>query len=152
MAGLYFYAENSTAVALSAAAEKTAIQVNAPTNQRVRIQAVGAFFDGASTTAIPVRVKLIGVSTAGTSTALTLNKKISTDSETLQSSAGENFTAEGTNIATGILDEWYIHPQMGIDKTYAFAQERMVVGAGRVALKCTAPAVVNVIAKLDCEE
>jgi len=150
MAALFFYAENTAAVALVAATEKTSIQVNAPTNQRVRVQAVGSFFDGASTTAVPVRVKLITVSTAGTSTALTLNKKITTDSETIQTTAGENFTAEGTN---GIIqDEWNIHPQMGIDKTYAFGQERIVVGAGRLALKHTAPAIVNVISKLDCEE
>jgi len=150
MAGLAFYAENTAAVALAAATEKTALAVNAPTNQRVKLLALGMFFDGASTTAVPVRVKLIYTSTAGTSTALTLNKKMTSDPETIQSTAGENYTAEGTN--GGIIDEWLIHPQMGLDKTYAFGQERLIIGGGRAAIKCTAPAVVNVLAKLDCEE
>jgi hypothetical protein len=51
-----------------------------------------------------------------------------------------------------IVDEWNIHPQTGIDKLYPYGQERYVIGGGRLAIKCTAPAVVNVIAKLDCEE
>lgn len=150
MAGLRVTAENTAAVALSAATEKTAVQVNAPTNQRLKIQRIGAFFDGASTTAVPVLVKLILVSTAGTNTALTLNKLVSTDDETIQSTAGENASAEGTNST--LLDQWLVHPQMGIDITYAFGQEKIVAGGGRVAIKCTAPAVVNVRTKIDFEE
>ena len=150
MAGLRVTAENTAAVALSAATEKTAIQVNAPTNQRLLIKRVGIFFDGASTTAVPVLCKLILVSTAGTNTALTLNKLVSTDDETIQSTAGENASAEGTNST--LLDQWLIHPQMGLDLTYAFGQEKVVAGGGRVAIKLTAPAVVNVRCKIDFDE
>lgn len=150
MAGLRVVAENTAAVALAAATEKTAIQINAPTNQRLKVTRVGMFFDGASTTAVPVRCKLITVSTAGTSTALTLTKQDPGYAETIQTSAGENFTVEGTNA--NLLDEWLVHPQMGLDLTYAFGQEKIVAGAARVALKFTAPAVVNVLAKLEFEE
>lgn len=150
MAGLRLTAENTAAVALSAATEKTTIQLNAPTNQRLKIQRVGIFFDGASTTGVPVLVKLIITTTAGTNTGLTLNKLVSSDSETAQTTAGENASAEGTNST--LLDQWLVHPQMGIDITYAFGQEKVVVGGGRVAIKCTAPAVVNVRTKIDFEE
>ena len=150
MSGLRVTAENSAAVALAAATEKSLVQVNAPANQRLKIQRVGIFFDGASTTAVPVLVKLILVTTAGTSTALTLNKLVSSDSETIQSTAGENHTVEGANGT--LLDQWLIHPQQGLDLTYAFGQEKFVVGGGRVAIKCTAPAVVNARAKIDFEE
>jgi hypothetical protein len=150
MSALRLVAENTAAVALVAATEKTVVQVNAPAQQRIKISRVGIFFDGASTTAIPVRVKLILVSTAGTNTALTLAKQLSSDSETIQSTAGENATAEGTNST--LLDEWLIHPQMGLDLTYAFGQEKIIVGGGRVAIKVTAPAVVNCIAKIEFEE
>jgi hypothetical protein len=88
--------------------------------------------------------------TAGTNTALTLNKLVSTDDETIQSTAGENASAEPTK--TTLLDQWLVHPQMGIDITYAFGQERVVAGGGRVALECTAPASVNVRGKIDFEE
>lgn len=150
MAGLVCYAENTAAVALVAATEKTAIQLNAPANQRLKILAIGIFFDGASTTAVPVRCKLINTTTAGTNTALTLNKRVSSDTETIQTTAGENASAEGTNGA--IVDEFLIHPQQGLDKTYAFGQERIVVGGGRVAVKLTAPANVNCIVHIDLEE
>lgn len=150
MAGLRVTAENSAAVALAAATAKTVLQLNAPTNQRLKLQRVGIFFDGASPTAVPVLVRLMVATTAGTNTALTLNKIISSDSETIQSTAGENATVEPTK--TTVLDQWLIHPQMGLDLTYAFGQEKIVVGGGRVALEVTAPAIVNVRTKIDFEE
>lgn len=150
MSGLRVTAENTAAVALVAATEKTLIQVNCPAQQRIKVQRIGVFFDGASTTAVPVLVKLILTTTAGTNTALTLNKQVSSDSETIQSTAGENASAEGTNST--LLDQWLVHPQMGIDITYAFGQEKVVVGGGRVAIKVTAPAIVNARCKIDFEE
>lgn len=150
MAGLRVTAENTAAVALVAATVKTVIQLNCPAQQRIKIQRVGFFFDGASTTAVPVLVRLIIATTAGTNTALTLNKKVSSDTETIQTTAGENASAEPTK--TTLLDQWLVHPQMGLDLTYAFGQEHIIVGGGRVALDCTAPANVNVRAKVDFEE
>lgn len=150
MAGLRVTAENTAAVALVAATEKTSIQLNCAAQQRIKIQRVGMFFDGASTTAVPILCKLIIVTTAGTNTALTLSKTVSSDSETIQTGAGENASAEGTNST--LLDSWLVHPQMGLDLTYAFGQEKIVVGGGRVALKFTAPANVNVRSKIDFEE
>lgn len=150
MAGLRCTAENTAAVALAAATAKTVLQLNCPANQRIKIQRVGIFFDGASTTAVPVLCRLVIATTAGTNTALTLNKLVSSDSETIQTTAGENATVEPTK--TTLLDQWLIHPQMGVDLTYAFGQEKIVVGGGRVALEITAPAIVNVRAKIDFEE
>lgn len=150
MSALRVTAENTAAVALAAATAKTVLQINAPTNQRLKLQRVGIFFDGASPTAVPVLVRLIVATTAGTNTALTLNKIVSSDSETIQSTAGENATVEPTK--TTVLDQWLIHPQMGLDLTYAFGQEKIIVGGGRVAVEVTAPAVVNVRAKVDFEE
>jgi hypothetical protein len=150
MADLKFYAENTAPVALVAATEKTAVQVNAPTNQRVKLLGITIAFDSASTTAVPVRWKLIRVSTAGTSTALTLVKRVTSDSETIQSTAGENHSAEGTNGT--IMAEGYLHPQQGMIQYFPFGQERILNGGERAAVKLTAPAVVNVIATLDCEE
>lgn len=150
MAGLRVTAENSAAVALAAATVKTVLQLNTAANQRIKVQRVGAFFDGASPTAVPVLVRLIIATTAGTNTALTLNKLVSSDSETIQTTAGENASAEPTK--TTLLDQWFIHPQMGIDITYAFGQEKIVVGGGRVALDANAPAVVNIRGKIDFEE
>ena len=43
MAGLRVTAENSAAVALSAATVKTVLQLNCPSNQRIKIQRLGIF-------------------------------------------------------------------------------------------------------------
>ena len=150
MAGLRVTAENTAAVALAAATAKTVLQLNAPANQRLKLQRVGVFFDGASTTAVPVLVRLVIATTAGTNTALTLAKQVSSDSETIQTTAGENATVEPTK--TTLLDQWLVHPQTGIDLTYAFGQEKIIVGGGRVAIEITAPANVNCRAKIDFEE
>lgn len=150
MAGLRVTAENTAAVALAAATAKTVLQINAPAQQRLLIRRVGIFFDGASTTAVPVLCRLMIATTAGTASALTLNKLVASDTETIQSTASENATVEPTK--TTVLDQWLIHPQMGIDLTYAFGQEKVVNGGSRVALEITAPAVVNVRAKIDFDE
>jgi hypothetical protein len=128
MAGIIAYAANTTAVALSAATEKTAIQLTAATNTRVKVLGISLAFDGASTTAVPVRWKLITTSTAGTSTALTVIKRVSSDPETIQTTAGENFSAEGTN--GNIVAEGLVHPQQGAIIFYPFGQEKIIIGAG----------------------
>lgn len=151
MSALRVSAENTAAVALAAATPKTVLQLNAPANQRLKIQRVGVFFDGASPTAVPVLVQLIRKTGAGTGSALTLTKLVASDSETIQTSATENHTVEGTGT-TDVIDQWLVHPQMGVDITYAFGQEKIIAGGGRVALVCNAPAVVNVRAKIDFEE
>lgn len=151
MAGLRVTAENTAAVALAAATIKTVIQINAPANQRLKVQRVGFFFDGASTTAVPGLVQLVRKTTAGTGTALTLTKQTSSDSETIQTTATENHTVEGTNT-TDVIDQWLVHPQQGLDLTYAMGQEKMIVGGGRLALVANFPAVVNVRGKIDFEE
>jgi hypothetical protein len=150
MAGLRFVAPNSANVALAAATAKTVLQINAPTNQRVKVTRIGIFFDGASTTAVPVLIRLMVATTAGTATALTLNKIVSSDSETIQTTATENASAEPTK--TTLLDEWLIHPQQGGDFTLAMGQEFWCLGGQRLALEVTAPAVVNTRCKLFCEE
>ena len=150
MAGLRLVAQNTAAVALAAATQKTLIQVNAPAQQRLIGRRVGIFFDGASTTAVPVLVELRLVTTAGTGTALTLTKMVSSDPETIQSTATENHTVEGTNGT--LIDSWLIHPQMGIDLTLAMAQEYVFIGGSRFALKVTAPAVVNARGKIFFDE
>jgi hypothetical protein len=45
-----------------------------------------------------------------------------------------------------------VHPQQGAIIFYPFGQEKIIIGAARLALKLTAPAVVNVVATIDFEE
>lgn len=148
MAGILCVAQTSE-VALTAATVKTVVQVVAPANQRQKIKGYGVSFDGTSVTAEPVQVELLRQTTAGTMTALTPVKLVA-GSETVQSTAQHTATAEPT--AGDILDSIEVHPQGGYEKILPFNQEIENPGGGRIGIRCTAPAGVNVRAKIIFEE
>ena len=137
-------------VALVAATAKTIIQTVAPTNHRQKILGWGVFFDGTSVTAEPVQVELIRQSTAGTSVALTPVKDDDSLAESILSTALKTFSVEPTS--TDIIDVVEVHPQQGYEIMYPLGQEKKVGGGDRVGIRCTAPAAVNVRAKMRIEE
>lgn len=148
MAGLFCTAQ-TTEEALAAATAETIIQLVAPTNQRVRVLGWGVFFDGTSATAAPVEVRIVRQTTAGTASALTpvLNQPAS---ETIQTTAQQDFSAEPTS--TDVLDVVEVHPQGGYEKWFPPGYEIIMAGGTRLGLECTAPAIVNVRAKIYFEE
>jgi len=148
MAGLRWIAQTSE-VALAAATAKTIVQVVAPTNQRLKIKRWGVFFDGISPTEAPVQVRLLRQSTAGTMSSLTPTK-LGTEGETVQATAQHTATAEPT--AGDVLDVAEVHPQSGYEVIFPAGEEIEVGGGGRVGIECTAPAIVNVRAKIIAEE
>ncbi len=137
-------------VALTAATAKTVVQIKAAANHRVAVLGWGVFFDGTSVTAEPVQVRLIRQSTAGTMSALT---PVALDGDialTLQTTAQHTATAEPT--AGNVVDVIECHPQQGYEMIYPLGQEVILTGGGYVGIECTAPATVNVRAKLRFEE
>lgn len=136
-------------VALSAATVKTILQLVAPTSQMVVPLAVRVSFDGVSSTAEPVTVEVLRQTTAGTMTARTLNKT-RVGGPTLQSTGQHTATAEPT--AGDVLREWLIHPQSGAEISLELGSPIEIDGGGRLGLRCTAPATVNVRAQIDFEE
>lgn len=140
----------TTEVALSAATAKTVIQIVAPANHRLRVKRVGVFFDGTSVTAEPIQVRVLRQTTAGTMSALTpvpLDKSLA---ETLLTTAQHTATAEPT--AGDVVDVFECHPQQGYEIIYPLGDEIIVQGAGKLGIECTAPATVNVRAKIVFEE
>lgn len=150
MSDLGLIARNTSEVALSAATAKTIVQIVAPTNQRLKIKSWGVFFDGTSATAEPVVCELMRQTDAGTMSALTLVKDDPSFTETIQSTAQENATGEPTGST--VLERRNVHPQASYEKIYPFGQEKKVPGGGRLAIRCTAPAGVNVIGEIAFEE
>jgi hypothetical protein len=137
-------------IALTAATAKTVIQITAAANHRVAVLGWGVFFDGTSVTAEPVQVRLLRQTTAGTMTSLT---PVALDGDvalTLQTTAQHTATAEPT--AGNVLDVIECHPQQGYEIKYPLGQEPILSGSGRVGIECTAPAGVNVRAKILFEE
>lgn len=144
-----FAVAQTAEVALSAAAAKTVLQIVAAGNHKVRVLGWGVFFDGTSSSAEPVQVRVLRQTTAGTMSALT-PVKIGTDSETLQTAAQHTATVEPT--AGDVLDVAEVHPQSGYEVKFPMGQEIKVPGSGRLGIECTAPAGVNVRAKIIFEE
>jgi len=148
MAGLICIAQTAE-VALTAATAKTVLQLVAPTNQRLKLKRWGVFFDGTSGTAEPVQVRLLRQTNAGTMSSLTPVKQVA-GSETVQTTAQHTATAEPT--AGDVIDVAEVHPQSGYEVIIPFDMPVEVPGGGRIGIECTAPATVNVRAKLVFEE
>lgn len=149
MAATYCIAQTAE-IALTAATAKTVIQITTPTNRRARVLGWGVFFDGVSTTAEPVQVRLLRQTTAGTMSSLTPVLLDGGLTLTIQTTAQHTATAEPT--AGNVLDIAEVHPQQGYEKQYIPGQEPIVGSGGRVGIECTAPATVNVRAKIIFEE
>lgn len=148
MAGLNCIAQTSE-IALAAATAKTVLQVVAASNHRVKVLRWGVYFDSTSGSAEPVQVRLLRQTTAGTMSSLTPTK-LSTYSETVQTTAQHTATAEPT--PSDVLDIAEVHPQQGYEVIFPQGQEIEIGGGGRVGIECTAPAGVNVRAKIIFEE
>jgi len=147
-----FQGQGSTAeITLTAATAKTVIQMVAAANHRVKILGWGVFFDGTSTTAEPVQVRLLRQTTAGTMTALTLTKRDDSIADTLLTTA--QHTATGTEPTAGdLLESIEVHPQQGYQVLYPLGGEVIIGGGDRLGIECTAPAGVNVRATVIFEE
>lgn len=148
MAGILCCAQ-TVEVALVAATAKTVLQLVAPTNQRLRLRRWGVFFDGISSAAEPVQVRVLRQTTAGTMSSLTPVKLVA-GPETVQATAQHSATAEPTG--GDVLDVLEVHPQAGFDCLLPADLIIDVPGGGRIGIECTAPAGVNVRAKVWFEE
>lgn len=144
MAGINIAAITSE-IALTTATAKTVVQITAAANHPIKVYRWGVFFDGTSPSAEPVQVVLMRQSTAGTMSALT-PVKVSNHSETVQTTAQHTATVEPTS--GDILDVIEVHPQSGYEYLSPLGYEFDVAGGGRLGIVCTAPAGVNVRAKL----
>jgi hypothetical protein len=156
MAGLIFTAQTAEQ-ALAAATALSVLQVIAPAAQKVKILGWAVYFDGTSTTAEPVQVRLGSGTTAGTFTntlgAIDANGSktvVNGCPETIQSVAKEPATVEPTYVR--VYDVAEVHPQSGYEVKFPIGQEPIIPAGDFVAIECTAPAIVNVRAKLICEE
>ena len=137
-------------VALVAATAKTVAQITAATNVRVRVRGWGCSFDGVSTTQEPVQCVLAFESTAGTGTS---QAPVATDSDavqTIQTAGAVNFTAEPT--LGNVIDSQECHPQTGFVIWWPPGHEPIIGAADRIGITLTAPAAVNVRAKIYAEE
>jgi hypothetical protein len=136
-------------VALTAATAKTVLQLVAPSNHCVAVKGFSISFDGTSSSAEPVQVDILRQSTAGTSSAGTPVEETLTG-VTLQTTSRITVTVEPT--AGNVLRRYDVHPQTGILEKFTLEDEILLGSAGRLGIRCTAPANVNCLAHFSFEE
>jgi hypothetical protein len=135
----------------SGTAAKTLLQVVAASNVPVKISRFHVSTKGTSSSASPLKCRVIRQSDAGTMSAATPKKLDPGRDETLQVTAQKNATAEPT--PTDELFVFEVHPQGGghTEQT-RFGEEVIVPGGGRIAIEVTAAADVTVVADIHGEE
>lgn len=131
-------------IATVTSADKTLIQIKAPTNQRLKILGFELGFSGQSTTDPPVIVKGTIQSGAGSGgTAVSGGSGINLVARSLSETPlatgliGPATGAWGTDPAGGsdpILYEQQVHPQGNLPKTFYEGREIIVKGGERFAL------------------
>jgi hypothetical protein len=143
---------NAGAVALAAATPKTVLQLltTSGTNfPRALVKKWSICFDGATSTAVPVVVKLIRQSTAGTGTGVT-PVAVGDSADAILSTGAYNFSAEPTSGS--VLAVLEVHPQSGYTEIFPLGMEIVVPAGGRLGIVVTAPAIVNCHATIWFEE
>lgn len=148
MAGVRFKAV--TGEVATGTSAKTILQVVAAANHGLKIDEVSISFKGTSNTATPIKVDVLRQTTAGTMTSLTPVKDPDDSDETLQVTAQHTATAEPT--AGDVLMSELVHPQQGYTWQAPFGREIKVGGGDRLAVRVTAAADVNCIARVAGEE
>lgn len=91
----------------------TIFEATAPANQAIYINNFKASFDGTASNGPQVLIEPLTNCTAGqgTASALTLTKSEPEQSLTIQTTAKEHFTVEGTHNGTAVPGKSYEHPQ-----------------------------------------
>src|SRR5574340_480297 len=148
-----FLSGTTTAIALASATAKTLAQVLAPTNHRVKVLGYGVWFDGSlSTTAVPIRIRLLNQSTSGTMTSGSL-VQVSPRAETALSQFFYSATAEPTLVSA--VDEFVCNPTQGWEVKFPPGQEPVIAGGGRMGIEAYCASIgggINAYAKILLEE
>ena len=147
MAGLMFNAEVNVTPSHN---PETLIQLVPAANQRVIIHSIALFGQGNTPASANDRFYLAIQTTAGTASALTLNKMDPNYAETLQTTAQKTFTAEpttGANIWQGAL-----HEQGSLIMTFAPEHRILVTGNTKMGLICAMTGYFAVDVYMVCEE
>ncbi len=157
MATGYTFTTGTSAIALSAATAKTILNLIAGANQQAIITEFSVSFDGVTASATPVLVELCqstqaGAGTAGSTPTPALIRGLGTAGAT----TGINYSAEPTVLS--VIKHWLVTPNGGLLVIQSpLGRETITNLSGSstvkaVAVRCTAPAAVNVRGYIEFEE
>lgn len=163
MAAIMLHASSGEIALAGGATSKTFIQVVTAANDRLRVSGWGVGFKGTSATDPPVFVSVATQTTAGTAggsaSSPTINKKNSSDQETIQSSVlgGPLSGAWTTEPTVGVvIENFEVHPQTGYRIFYPMGQELIISSTatvGRMGWKALSSTLTyNATFEIDLEE
>lgn len=141
------------AVALTPATAKTLIQIVAPANQRIKILSFSVSTDGITAAAIPMTVRILRQTSAGTfsNTTNAPNPDEAEMTETFQTNYQTVATVEPS--AGAVLRDFLVPTfNGGYQEQCAFDRELIVKGGTRLGWECTAAAIVNAFIEVQIEE
>jgi hypothetical protein len=154
MAAVGYTCTTEGAVALSAATAKCIIGVKAHANSGIQVKGFEVAFDGITASGVPVLVELVystwGANAPGTNSTSTTPRQAYGKVLTAGFTTGKTWTTEPTALT--VLREFLLTPNGGaLFFQFPLGQEPdSALGEG-FAIRCTAPATVNVRATLTVE-
>lgn len=142
------------AVALSAATAKTIIGAKAHANSGLQLKGFLVAFDGVTASAVPVLVEVCyctwGANSPGTNSTSTTVRQSYGRVLTAGFTAGKTWTTEPTTLT--VIKELLLTPNGGVlSYQWPLGQEPDSALAEGFAIRCNAPATVNVRASMDLE-
>jgi len=139
-------------VSLSAATAKSVIELGTASSDRARIVSWWVEFDGATATAVPVRIEVgrfsSAVTTATTGTASKYDPADGTPATTVKHST----STEGAGTAEAGIENHRCHPQSGMLVQYPLGREYILAASTFFRIRLTAAATVNATVGIVWEE
>lgn len=145
MAGIRGTLLTSTGFSTTTAA-RTLLQLAAPANQSVFVKEVEISFDGTTANAPKVLVEIVRTAAGGTATNVNPTKEDPKDTENLQATGKENFSAEPAGGV--VIRRRWIHPQ----SDYTFRLNLRIKGGETLGIRTTVATAVNAHAGINYEE
>jgi len=154
MASIGYSSQTEGAVALTAATGKTVIGVKAHTNSGLQLKSIEVAFDGVTGSAVPVLIEVLHCTWAtngpGTNSTSTTPKQAYGRVLTAGYTSAKNWTVEPTVLT--VIKEFLLTPNAGlVAYQWPLGQEPDCALAEGFAIRCNAPAAVNVRATMSVE-
>ena len=155
MSAVGYTCDTEGAVALSAATAKTIVGAKAHANSGLQLKGFTVSFDGVTASAVPVFVEVLYATWAtnppGTASAATTPRQKYGRVLTAGFTSGKTWTTEPTAL-TPVFPGFNLAPDKGLfSYQFPLGQEPDSALAEGFAIRCTAPAAVNVRGGLDVE-
>lgn len=139
-------------LALVAATAKSVLEIGAGAADRIKIVSWWVEFDGATSTAVPVKVEVGRFSAAVTTATTATEGKLDNAEGAPGAVVKHSTTTEGAGTAESGIETHRIHPQGGLVIQYPLGREVVLAVSTFWRIRCTAPAGVNVTAGYTREE